>query len=238
MANRRDYPPQSRITPESPVLRGFFVSDMCLDQCGFRLGPALRWLPDQVALKRTVTDSHCGTAARWRRIQVLFSSNEGVTQRDYRGTSAVAKRYPGKIDRRYRCFPAHAPRNSGCAKPSGANAGVIAVERLTHIRERIKAGKRVRTRLHRWGWAQLQNFVQYKARGRGACRDVRESGLEFAHLCRLRTAGDTSWAHPALYVWKPGACGCQRGIQSGQVGGDRRPRQGRRKSSRCGRRSG
>ena len=47
------------------------------------------------------------------------------------------------------------------------NAGVIVLEELTNIRKRIKAGKRVRTRLHRWGFRQLQMFVQYKAEAKG-----------------------------------------------------------------------
>ena len=45
--------------------------------------------------------------------------------------------------------------------------GTIALENLTNIRARIAAGKRVRTRLHRWAWRQLQQFVEYKAEGAG-----------------------------------------------------------------------
>lgn len=44
---------------------------------------------------------------------------------------------------------------------------MIAMEDLTNIRKRIKAGKRVRSRLHRWAWAQLQTFIQYKAQAIG-----------------------------------------------------------------------
>jgi putative transposase len=43
----------------------------------------------------------------------------------------------------------------------------IAMENLTHIRDRIKAGKRVRSRLHRWSWRELQGFVEYKAEAAG-----------------------------------------------------------------------
>jgi IS605 OrfB family transposase len=43
----------------------------------------------------------------------------------------------------------------------------IRMEDLTHIRDRIKAGKRVRSRLHRWAFRQLQDFVAYKAHGVG-----------------------------------------------------------------------
>jgi IS605 OrfB family transposase len=48
-----------------------------------------------------------------------------------------------------------------------AGIGVIALEDLTHICDRIKAKKRVRTRLHRWAWRQLQSFVEYKALAAG-----------------------------------------------------------------------
>lgn len=47
------------------------------------------------------------------------------------------------------------------------NCNVIAMENLTNIRKRIKAGKRIRSRLHRWAWAQLQEFVEYKAQAQG-----------------------------------------------------------------------
>lgn len=46
-------------------------------------------------------------------------------------------------------------------------AGVIVLEDLTHIRSRIKAGKKVRSRLHRWSFRQLQAMIQYKAEARG-----------------------------------------------------------------------
>ena len=45
--------------------------------------------------------------------------------------------------------------------------GTVAMEDLTHIRNRIKAGKRVRARLYRWPWRQLQTFVAYKAEEAG-----------------------------------------------------------------------
>jgi IS605 OrfB family transposase len=44
---------------------------------------------------------------------------------------------------------------------------IIALEKLTNIRKRIKAGKRMRSRLHRWAWWQLQEFIAYKAQGAG-----------------------------------------------------------------------
>jgi putative transposase len=50
-------------------------------------------------------------------------------------------------------------------------ASRITLEDLTHIRERIKGGKRIRTRLHRWAFRQLQTFVEYKARAVGVAVD-------------------------------------------------------------------
>ncbi len=46
-------------------------------------------------------------------------------------------------------------------------ASTLAMEELTHIRKRIKAGQRLRSRLHRWAWRELQRFVEYKAQAAG-----------------------------------------------------------------------
>ncbi len=47
----------------------------------------------------------------------------------------------------------------------GANKLVL--ENLTNIRRRIAGNKRIRSRLHRWSWYELQQFVEYKAQARG-----------------------------------------------------------------------
>ena len=48
-----------------------------------------------------------------------------------------------------------------------AGVSKIIMEDLTYIRSRIKGGVRIRTRLHRWAFRQLQEFVEYKAKARG-----------------------------------------------------------------------
>ena len=53
------------------------------------------------------------------------------------------------------------------AEAVGNECGAITMEDLTNIRKRIKAGKRMRSRLHRWAWAQLQAFIAYKAEAAG-----------------------------------------------------------------------
>ncbi|MGI9296559.1 MAG: RNA-guided endonuclease InsQ/TnpB family protein [Gammaproteobacteria bacterium] len=45
--------------------------------------------------------------------------------------------------------------------------GVMGLEDLTHIRNRIKAGKRVRARLHSWAFRQFQDYIVYKAEAAG-----------------------------------------------------------------------
>ncbi len=51
------------------------------------------------------------------------------------------------------------------AVQTGANR--IVMENLTNIRKRIKCNKRMRSRLHRWSWDELQRFIEYKAESRG-----------------------------------------------------------------------
>src|SRR3989338_2509371 len=48
-----------------------------------------------------------------------------------------------------------------------SGAKIIVMENLTHIRKRIKGNKRMRSRLHRWSWSELQEFVEYKAQACG-----------------------------------------------------------------------
>jgi len=53
------------------------------------------------------------------------------------------------------------------AQALSAGVAKIRLEDLTHIRDRIKAGRRLRARLHRWAFRQLQQFVEYKAQAVG-----------------------------------------------------------------------
>jgi IS605 OrfB family transposase len=45
--------------------------------------------------------------------------------------------------------------------------GTIVMEDLTNIRKRIRAGKKMRSRLHSWAFHQLQTLIQYKAETHG-----------------------------------------------------------------------
>jgi len=47
------------------------------------------------------------------------------------------------------------------------NCDIIVLENLKNIRKRIKGNKRMRSRLHRWAWHELQRFIDYKAESVG-----------------------------------------------------------------------
>jgi IS605 OrfB family transposase len=61
----------------------------------------------------------------------------------------------------------HETSKAMVAEAIGAGVARITMEDLTHIRARLQAGRRMRGRLHRWAWRQLQTFVEYKAKAAG-----------------------------------------------------------------------
>ena len=86
-------------------------------------------------------------------------------------------------------------------------ASRIILEDLTHIRDRIRGGRRARTVLHRWSFAQLQAFIAYKAADAGiavayvapaytsqTCSNCGALGIRARELftcsCGLRTHAD------------------------------------------------
>ncbi len=48
-----------------------------------------------------------------------------------------------------------------------SGASTLVLEDLNTIRQRIRGKKRMRSRLHRWAWYELQNYVEYKAQAKG-----------------------------------------------------------------------
>ncbi|MGH6814171.1 MAG: RNA-guided endonuclease TnpB family protein, partial [Hyphomicrobiaceae bacterium] len=78
----------------------------------------------------------------------------------------LLRKVSGKESRRVRHVN-HEVSKAIVAEALSIGATLIALEDLTDIRSRISAGKRVRTRLHRWSFRQLQTFVAYKAAAAG-----------------------------------------------------------------------
>jgi IS605 OrfB family transposase len=89
-------------------------------------------------------------------------------------------------------------------------ASRISMEDLTNIRGRIRARRRVRCRLHRWAFRQLQSFVRYKGEAAGltiyyqepaytsqTCSRCGALGVRLRHLffcppCGLRAHSDVN----------------------------------------------
>ncbi|MCB1076120.1 MAG: transposase [Simkania sp.] len=79
---------------------------------------------------------------------------------------------------------------------------MIALEDLQNIRKRIKGNKRMRTRLHRWPWRELQQFIEYKAQSQGievvyvrpeysslTCSHCQSLGIRQKHLFKRLSCG-------------------------------------------------
>ena len=69
------------------------------------------------------------------------------------------------------------------------------MENLTHIRDRIRAGKRIRARLHRWAFSQLQSFVEYKALAAGISVVYVDPAYTSQSCCRCGNLGNSRVAY-------------------------------------------
>jgi len=78
------------------------------------------------------------------------------------------KRISGK-ERRHVRETNHIVSKKIVEEATASQAKVIVLENLTNIRKRIRGNKRMRSRLHRWSFGELQKFVKYKAEGLGIC---------------------------------------------------------------------
>jgi putative transposase len=106
-----------------------------------------------------------GEALRHRRDQHL-----ALRRRLQSNGSQSARQTLGQVSGRERRRVRHVNHETSkgiVAEARAIGAAKIVMEDLTDIRERIRAGRRVRTRLHRWAFRQLQSFVEYKARAVG-----------------------------------------------------------------------
>lgn len=103
------------------------------------------------------------SGAEIERVRQHFARRRTGLQR--RGTKA-AKRRLKKLSGKEARFRKHV--NHCISKEIVARAErsrfAIAVEDLTHIRKRVKARKAQRSRLHGWSFAQLRQFLTYKAK--------------------------------------------------------------------------
>ena len=85
-----------------------------------------------------------------------------------KGTRAARRRLK-KMSGKQRRFQKWVNHNVSCRIVSKAERSrcAIGLEDLKHIRQRAKANKEQRKRLHNWGFAELRSFIEYKARKSG-----------------------------------------------------------------------
>jgi len=151
-----------------------------------------------------------GEALRHRRDQHL-----ALRRRLQSNGSQSARQTLGQVSGRERRHVRHINHETSkgiVAEARRIGAAKIVMEDLTHIRERIRVGQRVRARLHRWAFRQLQSFVEYKARAVGiaveyvnpaftsqTCSACRQLGRRLKHRfecsCGFRAHADlnASW---------------------------------------------
>jgi IS605 OrfB family transposase len=91
--------------------------------------------------------------------QRLQSNGSQAAKQRLRKISGKEKRFVRHINHCVAKEIVQEARKNGCS--------TIVMEDLKYIRERIKAGKKMRSRLHRWSFHQLRQFVEYKALGQG-----------------------------------------------------------------------
>ena len=106
-----------------------------------------------------------GGQVRHKRDQFL-SKRRSLQSNGSQSAKQLLKKISGKEARRIKHIN-HNVSKQIIKEATQVQAGTIVMEDLTHIRKRIKAGKKIRSRLHRWAFYQLQTMIQYKAVSQG-----------------------------------------------------------------------
>ncbi len=139
-------------------------------------------IPDEVSIKFTdkvlgvdlgennlaATSSGClfgGGELRYKRDKALALRSR-LQSNGTKSSNQLLKKTSGQESRHVKHIN-HVISKAIVEEAVATGCSAIGMEDLTNIRKRIKAGKRVRSRLHRWPWAQLQEFVAYKAEAAG-----------------------------------------------------------------------
>ena len=104
------------------------------------------------------------TGQLWKAGQIKFKRDKylGLRARLQRNGSQSARQHLRKAsgrERRHVKHINHVVSKSIVQEAVKRKAKLVVLENLTHIRERIKCGKRVRSRLHRWSFRELQQQI-------------------------------------------------------------------------------
>jgi IS605 OrfB family transposase len=139
----------------------------------------------------TLRDRRDRWLARRKRLQ---SNGSHSAKQALRKTSGKENRYVRHVN--------HTTSKAIIAEAQKIGAGSIVLEDLKHIRENIKGNKRIRSRLHRWSFRQLQEMIAYKAMHAGldivyvnpaytskTCSQCRHLGIRDQHQFRCHSCG-------------------------------------------------
>jgi len=110
-----------------------------------------------------------GTKYSGAKVNKVRHRNRSLRRKLQRVGTKSAKRLLRKRNRRESRFAADTNHviSKSIVQTAKRTNRVIAIEKLTGIRTRVRARKRQRARLHSWGFAQLGGFVTYKAKRAG-----------------------------------------------------------------------
>jgi IS605 OrfB family transposase len=108
---------------------------------------------------------HGGGKLRHKRDKFL-ARRANLQSNGSRSAKRCLQKVSGK-ERRYVKETNHVVSKQIVKEAVDLGAKIIVLEDLTNIRKRIKGSKRMRSRLHRWSWHELQQFIEYKAKANG-----------------------------------------------------------------------
>jgi len=94
----------------------------------------------------------------------LFRLRRALQSKDTRSARKHLRKLRQRENRFRRDVNHRISKQLASSLPEGS---IIAMENLTDIRERVQARRKQRRELHNWPFAQFQEFVTYKAEGRG-----------------------------------------------------------------------
>jgi len=114
----------------------------------------------------TDSDGRHYTGEAVEKVRSHLSRRRAGLQR--RGTKAARRRLR-KLSGQQRRFQTHINHviSKALVDTAQRSGRAIGLENLTHIRERVKARRGQRGRLHNWSFGQLRRFIVYKARRAG-----------------------------------------------------------------------
>jgi IS605 OrfB family transposase len=191
-----EIPDPQPMNPPMPVVMGVDVGENNLAATSTGQvygGGALRHRRDQRLALRRRLQSNGSQSAKQRLRQVSGTERRRVTHINHETSRAIVRE----------------------AHRIGATH--LALEDLTDIRQRIKAGKRMRARLHRWAFRQLQSQIEYKAEGLGitvlyvdpaytsqTCSECRQlgtrQGTRFACSCGFQAHADCNASRNLAWI--------------------------------------